>query len=148
MHNNISIVSRKLNIRHHDVYHGVLVQGTFCTLPSMLCNTNCARRLESWQVHYTPDSRLAPSQWETGLLCNDISHWLGASLESALHYIFVPTMPIPLAVTAKGMMGWRDVTKLSQISWQRGFVKQINNCHYKDLISVQCKWFHDKAFES
>ena len=31
------------------------------------------------------DSRLAPSQWETGLLCNDVSHWLGTSLESALH---------------------------------------------------------------
>ena len=30
------------------------------------------------------DSRLAPSQWETALLCNDVSHWLGASLESAL----------------------------------------------------------------
>ena len=27
---------------------------------------------------------LAPSQWETALLCNDISHWLGESLESAL----------------------------------------------------------------
>ena len=30
------------------------------------------------------DSRYAPSQWETALLCNDVSHWLGASLESAL----------------------------------------------------------------
>ena len=30
------------------------------------------------------DSRFAPSQWET-LLCNDVSHWLGASLELALH---------------------------------------------------------------
>ena len=30
------------------------------------------------------DSRFAPSQWETALLCNDVSHWLGASLESAL----------------------------------------------------------------
>ena len=26
----------------------------------------------------------APSQWETVLLCNDVSHWLGANLESAL----------------------------------------------------------------
>ena len=35
--------------------------------------------------HYTrADSRFAPSQWETALLCNDVSHWLGASLESAL----------------------------------------------------------------
>ena len=29
------------------------------------------------------DSRFAPSQWETVSLCNDVSHWLGASLESA-----------------------------------------------------------------
>ena len=30
------------------------------------------------------DSRSVPSQWETALLCNDVSHWLDASLESAL----------------------------------------------------------------
>ena len=30
------------------------------------------------------DSRFVPSQWETALLCNDVSHWLGANLESAL----------------------------------------------------------------
>ena len=33
---------------------------------------------------YRADSRFAPSQWETALLCNDVSQWLGASLESAL----------------------------------------------------------------
>ena len=27
------------------------------------------------------DFRLAPSQWETVLLCNDVSHWLDASLD-------------------------------------------------------------------
>ena len=30
------------------------------------------------------DSRFASSQWEMALHCNAISHWLGASLESAL----------------------------------------------------------------
>ena len=30
------------------------------------------------------DSRFAPSQWETVLLCNNVSHWLDTSLESAL----------------------------------------------------------------
>ena len=30
------------------------------------------------------DSRFAPSQWQTAFLCNDVSHWLGASLESSL----------------------------------------------------------------
>ena len=50
------------------------------------------------------DSRLAPSQWETPLQSNAVSHWLGTSLESALlcmcvfvgvwqkHVIFVLTM--------------------------------------------------------
>ena len=34
---------------------------------------------------YRADSRFAPSQWEMVLLrCNNVSHWLGASLESAL----------------------------------------------------------------
>ena len=33
------------------------------------------------------DSRLAPSQWKTALLCNDVSHWQGANIETAL-YIF------------------------------------------------------------
>ena len=31
------------------------------------------------------DSRLAPSQWETALQNNAVSHWLGASLESAIY---------------------------------------------------------------
>ena len=34
--------------------------------------------------HIRAESRFAPSQWETALLCNDVSHWLGANLESAL----------------------------------------------------------------
>ena len=39
---------------------------------------------------YRADSSFVPSQLEMVLLCNDISHWLGASLESALlNVIFV-----------------------------------------------------------
>ena len=34
---------------------------------------------------YKADSRFAPNQGETALLCNDVSHWMGASLESALY---------------------------------------------------------------
>ena len=30
------------------------------------------------------DPRFTPSQLETALLCNDVSRWLGVSLESAL----------------------------------------------------------------
>ena len=35
--------------------------------------------------HSRADSRFASSQWETALLCNDVSHWLGASPEAVLH---------------------------------------------------------------
>ena len=34
--------------------------------------------------YHRADSRFSPNQWEEALLCNNISHWLGASLESAL----------------------------------------------------------------
>ena len=35
-----------------------------------------------------------PSQWERVLLCNDVSHWLGANLESAPYYHYcVPLGP-------------------------------------------------------
>ena len=33
-------------------------------------------------VGYRSDSKFAPSQWDTVLLCNYVFHWLGASLES------------------------------------------------------------------
>ena len=32
------------------------------------------------------DSRCAPSQWETVLLSNDVSHWLGTNLAWALFH--------------------------------------------------------------
>ena len=35
-------------------------------------------------IAHRADSRFAPSQWETALLCNNVSHWLSANLESAL----------------------------------------------------------------
>ena len=36
-------------------------------------------RLLSAMTHIKADSRFAPSQWETALLCNGVYHWLGAS---------------------------------------------------------------------
>ena len=34
---------------------------------------------------FRADSRFVPSQWEMALLCNDVSNWLGGSLESTLN---------------------------------------------------------------
>ena len=45
--------------------------------------------ITTWSLHKGPvmmaHSRLAPSQWETSLQSNAVSHWLGANLESALN---------------------------------------------------------------
>ena len=38
-------------------------------------------------MEHTVDFRFAPSQWEMALLYNDVSHWLGASLKSALELL-------------------------------------------------------------
>ena len=43
--------------------------------------------------HNRADSRLAPSQWETSLQSNAVSHWLGANLESALNNDYYDNMP-------------------------------------------------------
>ena len=37
----------------------------------------------TWKCTCRAESRLAPSQWETSLQSNAVSHWLGAHLESA-----------------------------------------------------------------
>ena len=39
--------------------------------------------ITSTSTHCRAYSRLTLSQWETALLCNDVSHWLGARLVSA-----------------------------------------------------------------
>ena len=70
------------------------------------------------------DSRFAPSQWETALLCNGVSHWLGASLESALkddrrHW------------RAKGPKQWNDYPVVSSCLC----VWHINLMWYRILIS-------------
>ena len=43
------------------------------------------RETAMWKVR--ADSRFKSSQWETALLCNNVSHWVGASLESDLESV-------------------------------------------------------------
>ena len=42
--------------------------------------------MTSWEGNQLRISRFAPSQWETVLLCNAVSHCLRANLESSLWY--------------------------------------------------------------
>ena len=48
--------------------------------------------LETWRhIYIKTDSMLAPSQWETSIQSNAVSHWLGANLASALHILLPVT---------------------------------------------------------
>ena len=76
------------------------------------------------------DSRFAPSQWETALLCNDVSHWLGASLASAL----------PLMSGTDNSSPWSAANQI-----------QIQSPYWHKLVKAQFKPTHnykqDKAHD-
>ena len=61
--------------------------------------------------HHRADSRCAPRQWETALLCNYISHRLGTSLESAQHHVIWPGKCV-------GLMGNESICDMSWQSFQ------------------------------
>ena len=81
----------------------------------------------SVSLSYRTDSRFAPSQWETSMQSKAVCHWLGASLESPLSYLYLPdpplptkanTMLVPIFSEKNGYFfnGRRDFAK----SWKRG----------------------------
>ena len=81
-----------------------------------------------WASH----SRFAPSQWETALLCNDVSHWLGASLESAL------------MLHGRVMLTWLSslmtahLPPVSHVKYSSGTISVITHaasCHYHRVIT-------------
>ena len=67
------------------------VQGASAT--NWFSRVNDARDngIRLYTVSTRADSRSGPSQWEMALLCNDIFHWLGTNLESALSRYQVKT---------------------------------------------------------
>ena len=68
------------------------------------------------QILFRADSKFAPSQWEAALLCNTVSHWHGASLESALHLLQVATRSPT------------DTIKSSTNNLSPGYVVSQNTC--------------------
>ena len=64
---------------------------------------------------YGADSRFTPSQWERALLCNDVSHWLGASR----------VKPVCIYIPASTDVVWRHVTT-SNGSWCIGIKGEMS----------------------
>ena len=71
------------DLRRHRADYDVIVMGIGALISYIHKNSGMWLLLHVLisKVVCRADSRFAPSQWETALLCNDVSHWLGASLD-------------------------------------------------------------------
>ena len=68
-------------------------------------------------VCFRVDFRFAPSQWETVLLCNNVSHWLGTSVESALYLLESGIYHPPLCktyISPHAFLIWFNTLRLRQ----------------------------------
>ena len=59
-----------------------------------------------WYGLYQADFRFAPSQWETSLQRNAVSHWLVANLESALYAVKLPNSLIAITGIGEYRLLW------------------------------------------
>ena len=92
---------------------------------------------------FRADSRFAPSQWETALLCKDVSHWLGAILESALiHQSLAATWPV--AWLHKGSL---MLKRLSE-NFIRSFVTEPWSWTWKCMVLNSLQTVCSNAFSS
>ena len=95
---------------HHSVPH------CYSMTAPMLALASLSGQLAVSPTHIRADSRFALSQWETSLQSNDVSHWLGANLESALPYAW----PWMYCIRGFGSQYHRDFycnSKLMKISF-------------------------------
>ena len=108
---------------HHRGMHGCSCVDDINTMWPSACAMQCRA-----------DSRFAPSQWETALLCNAVSHWLGASLESALT-LHCGTQKAQVKRKPKPMVLHR--VHLYLLKWSgagRKFIL-LPRCHISDISS-------------
>ena len=83
------------------------------------------------------DFRFVPSQWETVLLCNDVSHWLGTSLESALLLLVKGSSSTSTSCTGFHPTNYNCVVR----GYYTGSVPNIcHTCQYTTRISIQTRY--------
>ena len=83
----------------------------------------CANGYKVMVTSFRTGSRFASNQLETSLQSNDVSHWLGANLESAQKLCKAPfldprSMNVVLQLNLLGIVPqWMHVPNLSSIKW-------------------------------
>ena len=87
------------------------------------------RKYASWLAwKRKADSRLAPSQWETSLQSNAVSHWLGANPESALK---LPGLNKIISMLMHRSYVFLALTHWFEVCWFHSCVSKTTNWQYK-----------------
>ena len=97
--NDIYLIWYSFNSLTPVIFQLIIQDSSLPSQPAMGCLLGVFWKNKKWpcynsiKLYALPNSGLiAPSQWEMALLCNGVSHWLGAILESALKfYLLQPT---------------------------------------------------------
>ena len=98
--------------------------------PPYLKDFTCLKIAFAWL------SELAPSQWEMVLLCNNVSHWLNACLESVLQNLKFFKRDYIIYMQFTGKSTWPATFSClgPRGSWMFGVLVSLTFC----IISVEC----------
>ena len=132
---NFHVASTGCSFMKPNVSHGATMSGLI-TVTSLL---------QIWQIREAPEewglvayikaySRTAPSQWETALLCNVVSRWLGASLESALHILQIHEVQCIAWLFAESYQN-----SMNPCIWRESRLP-LRNMKYNVLFQMKTHW--------
>ena len=97
-------------------------------------------------INQGPDSRFVPSQWEMALLYNNVSHWLGAILESALSVIYnINLIHRDIVGDQRHLSAGTNSMALGRYSIQFKFIAILLHMKYrinKRQVKITTKWYH------
>ena len=103
-------------------------------------------------VDYRDQSRYAPSEWETSLWCNDISHWLSAYLDWSLRlWLIVESLSIDEANLLWSSLQWSNsflpqshptTGPIRFLSPVRFLARKAEWSAHKNFTSVLFSWSH------
>ena len=102
------------------------------------------------------DHKFAPSQWETALQSNDVSHWLGANLESALCIIVSDSVPeyylyscwLTANWTVNNNINWMNYNQNMQRFSFKNIYSKMSSAKYRpfcsDLDMLRWAWLSER----
>ena len=90
---------------------------------------------QDFEMGCRANSRFAPRQCERVLLCNDVSHWLGASLESTPWWLWgkAQSMGSSITLNSDGYIDKIRSQKTAKQSWK--YINDIISYHLRE-----CWW--------